>query len=322
MVPPPYLSRTFPGIIGDIKALSPRKASSLIGRKKGLGIRYAELYLSQGIDHGRGYQACASEALAAALGTRLPDIFKGRVLDAGCAVGVTAGVLGLDRVTGFDLFPDLLRAGRMADRLTGRRNHYAVADMTRPWPFRDAAFDTVICGLVCHHLKDRRGILAFFKSTSDALVSGGRMIVTLPAGSVSSPDRLETITDAVEGCGFRRLPDYCGMSVSTDDPRSLFWMFLLVFEKISVFREGPFVHETFGFPEFRTPETRVKKGEKVRSTGTKPRLVRHDSFDFFTIRELLHGGDERTLVYETVRAIVESGRFTTPGSSGESGAAE
>ena len=140
--PPCYRSRTFSGIIGDIKALSPKKAASLIGRKKGLGTRYAELYLSQGIDRGRGYQACASEALAAALGKDLPYIIRGRVLDAGCAVGVTAGVLGLDRVTGFDLFPDLLRAGRMVDNLTGHRNDYLAADMTRPWPFSASTLDT------------------------------------------------------------------------------------------------------------------------------------------------------------------------------------
>ncbi len=317
-VPPCYRNRTFSGIIGDIKALSPKKAASLIGRKKGLGTRYAELYLSQGIDHGRGYQACASEALASALGDGLTDVVRGRILDAGCAVGVTAGVLGLYRVTGFDLFPDLLRAGRMADRLAGRVNHYAAADMTRPWPFRDSSFDTIICALVCHHLKDNRDIFTFFKSASDTLASGGRLIVTLPAGSISNAERLETIAGAIEERGFRRIPEYCGMSVSTDDPRSLFWMFLLVFEKTSPFQGGVFVHEKFGFPEFRTPETRVEKGEKVRSSATKERLARHGSFRFFTIGELLGGGERRTLVYKTVRAIPEEGLSPNMNSKGKS----
>ena len=91
-VPESYRSRTFPGIIGDIKALPSRKALSLIGRKKGLGVQYARLYLSEGIDGGRGYQACASEALEAVLGDRRHRIIRGDILDAGCAVGVTAGV--------------------------------------------------------------------------------------------------------------------------------------------------------------------------------------------------------------------------------------
>ena len=194
--------------------------------------------------------------------------------------------------------------------------------MTRPWPFSDSTLDTVICALVCHHLKDNRDIFTFFKNASATLVSGGPPIMTLPAGSISNTDRLETITRAIEERGFRRIPEYCGMSVSIDDPRSLFWMFLLVFEKTSPFRGGVFVHDKFGFPEFKTPETRVEKGEKVRSSAKKERLARHGSFRFFTIGELLGGGESRTLVYETVSAILEAGISVNMDSKGKPGATD
>ena len=159
-VPDHYRSRTFSGIIGDIKALPPKKAQSLFNRKKGLGKQYAWLYLTKGIDGGKGYQACASEALASVIGTESDDIIRETVLDVGCAVGVTAGILPLEKVTGFDLFPDMLKAACLVDSFTGRDNHYITADMTRTWPL-GCVFDTVVCGLVCHHLKEQRDVVTF-----------------------------------------------------------------------------------------------------------------------------------------------------------------
>jgi len=304
-VPDWYRSRTFAGIIGDIKALSPKKASSLIARKKGLGTRYAYLYLAKGVDGGKGYQACACEALRSVLKDSRRDAIRGRILDVGCAVGVTAGVLDLEGVAGFDLFPDLLRAARQVDSRIGRNNTYVVADMTREWPFR-SVFDTVVCGLVCHHLREQNDILAFFTSASRVLVTGGSLIITLPSGSVSTTRQLEEIAGAIEGFGFRCDGELTGMVVSTDGVRSLFWMFVLLFTKTSDSRAAVFIHPRFGFPDVRTPVSREQKGERVRSSEKNPRSVRHTAFRLLSLEELYSSFPESVFVFRNVRTIADS----------------
>jgi len=302
LVPEHYRSRTFPGIIGDIKVLPPRKALSLISRKKGLGLQYARLYLTCGIDHGYGYQACASEALRAALGGSCNEIARGDVLDAGCAIGVTAGVLGLKRITGFDLFSDLLRAARLVDMLTGADHRYAAADMTAPWPFADDSFDTVIASLVCHHLKEQPDVQLFFTEANRILRPDGTLIVTLPAGSVSRTAQFARIIDALGQYGFRADNDHSGLVLSDDDPHSLFWMFQITARKVSERRGGTFVHAGFGFPEFRTPVTREEKGERARTTATAERRVRHSSFRLIEPMRLGELFGEDDIVFPAISA--------------------
>jgi SAM-dependent methyltransferase len=302
--PEAYRSRTFSGIIGDIKALSPKKAQSLFARKKGLGAQYARLYLTNGIDRGRGYQACASEALGFVLGRKKDEILRGKILDAGCAVGVTAGVLSLSQVTGFDLFPDLLRAAKLIDSLTGKSHAYAAADMTCDWPF-SSSFDSVVCGLVCHHLKEQSGILSFFSSANRVLRPGGSLVVTLPSGSVSSAWQLENLMNAMELFGFTPENDLCGMTLSTDYPQSLFWMFTLVLRKTGQSKSSVFIYPGFGFPEYRTPVSREEKGSQARSTVKKRHKVRHRSFRFMNLDELKKMSGERALIFETVEEMRE-----------------
>lgn len=294
LVPAPYRSRTFSGIIGDIKVLPPRKALSLISRKKGLGLRYAQLYLATGIDHGYGYQACASEAVKAVLGGSLPEVVRGRVMDTGCAVGVSAGVLGLDGVIGFDLFPDLLRLARLVDALTGAGHQYVAADMTVPWPFADASFDTVICGLACHHLKEQGEVQTFFSEANRVLRPDGALLVTLPAGSVAKAGQFNSLIEALGSYGFPADLRHTGLVISTDSPHSLFWMFLITAVKDRARRDGAFVHPAFGFPEFRTPVTREQKGDRARATVSASRRIRHRSFRLFEaggLEELFKGED-------------------------------
>ncbi|MHB9029656.1 MAG: methyltransferase domain-containing protein, partial [Candidatus Latescibacterota bacterium] len=211
-VPEHYRTRTFSGLIGDIKALSPRKAQSLMARKKGLGKQYARLYLDQGIDGGKGYQACAAEALGYILESRRAGL-GGDVLDVGCAVGVTAGILELEGVTGFDLFTDLLLAARLVDAITGKTNRYLTADMTREWPFRQA-FQSVVCGLVCHHLKGQTDLLTFFSSACRALEPGGSLVITLPSGSVAFVHQARILARAIEEFGFSLDTRLSGMVAS------------------------------------------------------------------------------------------------------------
>ncbi|MBA7567527.1 hypothetical protein ES708_09242 [subsurface metagenome] len=295
-IPDYYRSRSFPGILGDIKALPPKKALSLFTRKKGLGKQYAYLYLTSGIDNGMGYQACAAEALKYTHGT---GIIHGNLLDVGCAVGVTAGVFGIEKATGFDLFPDLLKAAKLTDAITGAHHHYTVADMTQPWPFQ-CRFDTVFCGLVCHHLKNQSDIRTFFNNANRVMDSGGTLVITLPSGAIATVSQLTQLSDALECFGFRIESRLTGMVVSTDSPVSLFWMFVIIARKISDKTGYDFVHPGFGFQDFRTPVTREEKGAKARVTATKKRQVKHAQFSMITIQDMKEKCSEAPLVYDTI----------------------
>jgi len=303
-IPEVYRSRTFSGIIGDIKALTPEKAFSLISRKKGLGLQYAYLYLSQGIDGGRGYQACAVEALNSVLGAARHIYISENVLDVGCAVGVTAGVLGLKRVTGFDLFPDLLRAAQMVDSFTGSGNRYISADMTRTWPF-DSEFDTVICGMVCHHLKVQANVTTFFSNANRVLKTDGFLIITLPSGSVSTASQLENLVHAVESFGFMVDRKLSGMVVSTDNPHTLFWMFIIIGKKKSEEKKHVFVNPGFGFSDYRTPVTRKEKSNQARQTAAGVRQVKHECFTLINVEDLKILCGETILIYPDILSLVK-----------------
>ncbi|MFC1490535.1 class I SAM-dependent methyltransferase [Candidatus Latescibacterota bacterium] len=301
-IPDTYRTRTFPGIIGDIKALSAKKALSLFTRKSGLGKQYAYLYITQGIDSGKGYQACASEALSSVLADRRDDIICGKVLDVGCAVGVTAGILDLENVIGFDLFHDLLGAAKAIDLLSSRRNSYVVSDMTGTWPFR-SVFDTVVCGLVCHHLKQQRDIKDFFTNANRVLKQSGSLVITLPSGSISEVSHLNSVYCAIEDFGFRVNRKLSGIVLSDDSSHSLFWMFLIIAEKISDKTGDVFISPSFGFPVYRTPVTRVEKGKKAKETVKKERIVRHTKFKFINIDDLEMKTADKILVYQNLSEL-------------------
>ncbi len=277
-VPEMYRSRTFSGIIGDIKSLPSRKALSLISRKRGLGLRYAYLYLTTGIDNGRGYQACAAEALKHCLGDNVKEILRNRVLDIGCAVGVTAGIFGLEEVTGLDLFTDLLTTAQTVDNLTGHTNHYITADMTNRWPLGNRTFSTVTCGLVCHHLKNQRVVSDFFMECNRVLVPGGALVITLPSGTIANAGYFRNILNGLRDFGFHVDTTLSGLVLSTDSERSLFWMFQIIAKKTGEPVNPVFIDPDFSFPQYRTPVPRTVKGEKARETAGKSRTVLHRHF--------------------------------------------
>ena len=302
-IPKPYLSRTFSGIIGDIKALTPKKALSLISRKKGLGLQYSYLYLDKGIDNGMGYQACAAEALASALCEKGGRVFNGKILDVGCSVGVTAGILGLNGVTGFDLFPDLIKTALLVDSFSGKNNYYAVADMTQPWPFGQF-FDTVSCCLVCHHLKEQTSAQIFFKSAFSCLKDNGKIVITLPSGSVASYNWMNSVCSGLENFGFIIDRDLSGLVRSTDNSHSLFWMFLFVGTKSEdIYKGNIFIDSDFGFSLCRTPESRVEKGIKAKETALKERLTNHKGFKLITMNELEQIARDKIFVHSTVSEL-------------------
>ena len=301
-IPETYRTRTFPGIIGDIKALPSKKALSLISRKNGLGKQYAYLYLTRGIDGGKGYQACAIEALSTVLGKRKKDIIKGHILDVGCAVGVTAGIMSLENTTGFDLFRDLLQTAKSIDSITNRKNNYVVADMTEVWPF-ESVFNTVVCGLVCHHLKTQSDIIAFFSNANRVLKPAGSLVISMPSGSISKISHLNNLFCALETFGFKVNRKLSGLILSDDSSHSLFWMFLIIAEKVSDEAGDVFISPDFGFNLYRTPVSRKEKGTQAKETIKKTRIVRHKNFKLIGIDELEKRVSDKIFVYSTVSKL-------------------
>jgi ubiquinone/menaquinone biosynthesis C-methylase UbiE len=109
-----------------------------------------------------------------------PDAFDlqgaKRILDAGCGAGQFTEIV-LEQcdpdatIACFDLSLEMLRRGER--RVARGRPQMAAADITR-LPYRDAAFDCVICGWVLEHLPDpRRGL----HEIARVLEPGGRLLI-------------------------------------------------------------------------------------------------------------------------------------------------
>jgi SAM-dependent methyltransferase len=103
------------------------------------------------------------------------DVAGRRILDAGCGSGPLSAALR-DRgatVTGFDSSTKMLELAR--ERL-GDGADLHMADLGRPLPFPDGAFDDVIACLVLHYLQDWTAPLAELRRV---LKPGGRLIVAV-----------------------------------------------------------------------------------------------------------------------------------------------
>ena len=104
------------------------------------------------------------------------DVSGRRVLDAGCGSGPAVGGAareGAPIVTGFDASPAMVELARQ--RL-GEDADLQVADLGRPLPFADAAFDDVVASLVLHYLEDWTGPLAELRRV---LKPGGRLLLSV-----------------------------------------------------------------------------------------------------------------------------------------------
>src|ERR1700742_822274 len=100
------------------------------------------------------------------------DVAGRRILDAGCGSGPLFAALR-DRgaiVTGFDSSAGMLEQDR---RPLGDGADLQMADISRPLPYADGAFDDVIASLVLHYLEDWGPDLAELRRV---LKPGGRLI--------------------------------------------------------------------------------------------------------------------------------------------------
>ena len=103
------------------------------------------------------------------------DVAGRRILDAGCGSGPLFAELR-DRgaiVTGFDASAGMLE---LAGRRLGPDADLHLADLARPLPFGDGAFDDVIAALVLHYLEDWTAPLAELRRV---LRPGGRLIASV-----------------------------------------------------------------------------------------------------------------------------------------------
>jgi SAM-dependent methyltransferase len=103
------------------------------------------------------------------------DVAGRRILDAGCGSGPLFAALR-DRgaiVSGFDSSAGMLKLAR---RRLGDDADLQQADLGRPLPFPDAAFDDVIASLVLHYLEDWTAPLAELRRV---LRPGGRLIASV-----------------------------------------------------------------------------------------------------------------------------------------------
>lgn len=103
------------------------------------------------------------------------DVTGRRILDAGCGSGpIAAGLRDQGAtVTGFDRSAKMLELAR---RQLGADADLRVADLSRPLPYPDGAFDDVIVSLVLHYLEDWAAPLAELRRV---LRPGGRLILAL-----------------------------------------------------------------------------------------------------------------------------------------------
>ena len=103
------------------------------------------------------------------------DVAGRRVLDAGCGSGPLFAALR-DRgaiVTGFDSSAGMLALAR---RRLGDDADLHLADLGRPLPFPDDAFDDAVASLVLHYLEDWTAPLAELRRV---LKPGGRLIASV-----------------------------------------------------------------------------------------------------------------------------------------------
>ena len=103
------------------------------------------------------------------------DVDGRRILDAGCGSGPLAAELRARgaTVTGFDSSAEMVKLAR---KRLGEDADLRVADLDRPLPFADGAFDDVVASLVLHYLRDWTGALAELRRV---LKPGGRLVLSV-----------------------------------------------------------------------------------------------------------------------------------------------
>lgn len=96
-------------------------------------------------------------------------------LEIGCGTGKNTGFLAQvsGRVLALDFSQGMLSAARK--KVTAANVAFCQADLTRPWPARDASVDRIACDLVLEHIADLSQI---FGEAARCLLPGGSFYVS------------------------------------------------------------------------------------------------------------------------------------------------
>jgi ubiquinone/menaquinone biosynthesis C-methylase UbiE len=97
------------------------------------------------------------------------------IMELGCGTGKnTAFVTTLgQRILALDFSPGMLRRARA--KINSDNVFFVVADLTKPWPCKDKAFELIVCNLVLEHIED---LNAVFVQVNRALKSGGQFFLS------------------------------------------------------------------------------------------------------------------------------------------------
>ena len=102
-----------------------------------------------------------------------------RALDLGCGTGIMLDKLGerFDGVAGLDISQEMLEGYDLSDLRPGLSVSLLRGDMAA-LPFREAAFDVVVCRSALHHMDDEAGVLA---EIARVLKPDGALVLGEPA---------------------------------------------------------------------------------------------------------------------------------------------
>ena len=97
------------------------------------------------------------------------------IMELGCGTGKNTAFLteAGQQIVAVDFSPGMLRQAK--SKIKSAHVFFVVADLTKPWPCKDEAFELIVCNLVLEHIED---LDAVFAQVSRALKTGGQFFLS------------------------------------------------------------------------------------------------------------------------------------------------
>lgn len=96
-------------------------------------------------------------------------------MELGCGTGKNTAFLTqiARKILAIDFSPGMLQQAKA--KIKSDNVFFVVADLTKPWPCKDEAFELIVCNLVLEHIEDLDPV---FAQVSRALKSGGEFFLS------------------------------------------------------------------------------------------------------------------------------------------------